>query len=252
MLPPEVRTLAASFREGAVSALGANLWSLFLLGSVAFPDFHPWLVDIDFHAVTSRELTDEENDALEALHLRLAGEHDLGSRLDGYYMLLAEIGADPPETLVGAAHGTLKRRGVRRDRGGWTLERAHVHAGRFVLLHGRDPRDVYPPPEPPELEDALVEELGELAPALDRYPAYAALNLCRLAFSFETGNVVVSKAAAGEWAGRGGLPRRWQPTVAAALLEYRGSADAAALERVRAGVHELYRFVAAQYSTRAR
>ncbi len=249
-LPHEVRALAAAFRDGAADALHERLVCLLFLGSVAFPGFEPHYADIDFHGVVDGELRSADQDALARLHARLASEYVLGRLVDGSYVPLAEIGPEPPQQLDGVAEGVFKVGGASRDRGGWTLERAHLHAGAFVHLHGRDPRDIYPPPDESELAAALVEEFEELALArmLERYPVYSTLNLCRLVYSVETGNVVVSKVTSAEWA-LSRLPEEWRPLVRDALALYRGDRCTADLaNRLR----NFYGYVGDQYFTRAR
>jgi Domain of unknown function (DUF4111) len=247
-LPADARTLAAAFCDGAQQALEGRLVSLLLLGSVAFPGFQPHYADIDFHCIVEEALRGEDEDALARMHAGLACAYALGPLLDGYYMPLEKVGPEPPQQLHGVARGRLNRSGANRDRGGWALERAHIEAGAFVLLAGRDPRPIYPPPAHEELEAALEEELGELAAVLERHPVYSTLNLCRLVYSIETGEVVVSKVVAGEWAASR-LPAEWRPLVRDALALYRGEPRAAHLaERLP----RFYRYVAAQYFTRTR
>lgn len=248
-MPDEVQTLAAGFRDGVADALGNRLVCLLLLGSVAFPGFEPHYADIDFHCVVDGELGSAEEDALARFHARLATEHALGQLVDGSYIPLAKVQAMPPQRLDGVAEGVFRRGGASRDRGGWALERAHLHAGAFVLLQGRDPRDIYPRPDESDLTAALDEEFHELALTrmLERHPVYSTLNLCRLVYSVETGDVVVSKVTSAEWA-LSRLPDKWRPLVRDALALYRGDRRVADLADLRA----FYRYVGAQYFTRAR
>jgi hypothetical protein len=249
-LPDGVRTLAVAFRDGLADALGEGLVSLLFLGSVAFPGFQPHYADIDFHGIVAGAPGAQEEAALARLHARLASGFALGLLLDGTYIPLARIGADPPQQLDCAREGVFKRRGANRDRGGWALERAHLHAGAFVLLQGLDPRDIYPRPDESEVTAALDEEYYELARTrmLDRHPVYSTLNLCRLVYSVETGDVVVSKVRSAEWA-LARLPDEWRPLVRDALARYCGEPRAADLaDRPR----DFYRYVGAQYFTRTR
>ena len=91
----------------------------------------------------------------------------------------------------------------------WALHREHIRAGRRVILYGPDPDEIYPPAKWPEIESALLGELDFVEKHLHDYPDYCILNLCRLMYSFETSDVVVSKALAAELAydvlRRGGL-----------------------------------------------
>jgi hypothetical protein len=51
-----------------------------------------------------------------------------------------------------------------------------------------------------QLAADLEEQLQYVEAHLEVYPAYCVLNLCRLMYSFENREVVISKVAAAEWA----------------------------------------------------
>jgi hypothetical protein len=82
----------------------------------------------------------------------------------------------------------------------WALHREHILSGKHIVLHGPDPAEIYPPASWPELESALYSELDYVEKHLQEYPDYCILNLCRLIYSFETRDVVISKAQASKWA----------------------------------------------------
>jgi streptomycin 3"-adenylyltransferase len=227
--------------------LGQNLLSLFLLGSAVFPGFEPHLADIDFHAVTERALEASEERGLADLHARLASELSLGRLLDGYYVRRElAVEAEPPGEVLGVAAGRV-RPGSRRDAGGWALERAHVHAGACAVLSGVHPRTLYAEPSAAELWAALHDELEQLAAALEPHLAYSVLNLCRLAYSLRTGDVVVSKVRSADWALRE-LPQQWRPLIEEALRLYRGGRGSLP----RGEVDAFYRFVSDGYATETR
>jgi hypothetical protein len=60
--------------------------------------------------------------------------------------------------------------------------------------------------------------LDYVAKHLTEYPDYCVLNLCRLIYSFDTGDVVVSKRASAQWA-RDAFPE-WRPHIEAATKSY--------------------------------
>jgi Aminoglycoside adenylyltransferase, C-terminal domain len=217
-IPESVADLLLAFRDALVDALGADLVGLYLLGSVAFRGFEPHAADIDFHAVVRERLTNQQQDRLAHVHATLAHRHRYGGLIDGYYLPL-EKGrrAEVPKGLVGAGQGRISRGTA--TAGAWALEREHAHRGRVIVLHGPDPATIYPRPTWPELEAALRGERDWLVPELERAPVYCVLNLCRIAYSFETRDVAVSKLQAAEWA-LGTLPDRWHPLVKTALRGY--------------------------------
>jgi len=226
--PPDVvADLVVALRDALVDALGADLVGLFLLGSVAFPGFEPHAADIDFHAVVRDELTDQQRDRLAGVHAELARHYRHGGLIDGYYLPLEKARRpDVPKGLVGAGPGRISHGTA--SNAAWALEREHVHRGKVIVLHGADPATIYPRPTWLELEAALRGERDWLVPELERAPVYCVLNLCRIAYSFETRDVAVSKLQAAHWSLRT-LPDRWHPLVEAALRGY--AADLPACER---------------------
>jgi len=177
--------------NGLRQILGDKLHGLYIYGAAAFPDDVP-TGDIDFHAILTDPLTDDERSRLYELHDSIARDFPpLGVDMDGYYILLADArSTSPPQS-------EMWQRAVDKS---WALHREHIRAGRVIVLHGPDPKEIYPPATWPEIERALDEELKYVEEHLDQYPDYCILQLCRLIYSYETREVVVSKAQAVDWA----------------------------------------------------
>ena len=129
----------------------------------------------------------------------------------------------------------------------WALHRQHIRAGRHIVLHGPDPIEVYPPATWREVEEALRHELRYVEKHLGDYPDYCILNLCRLVYSYETRDVVVSKAAAAAWARRA-LPE-WKHLIIAAERAYAGRGGAAERELMLAEVGSLFESALARIRT---
>lgn len=207
--PDEIQDLCSGLVQGLDAALGSKLYGVYLYGAVAFPEGGA-TGDLDLHIILEERLDEGEKAALDALHARLARDHPpLGVDLDAYYLLLEEARqtALPRHQLL--PHIVDKS---------WALHRAHIRAGRCIVLHGPDPRQVYPPASWPELEEALQGEWDYVARHLSDYPAYCVLNLCRLIYSFGTQDVVVSKRASAAWAEEA-YPQ-WHPLIEAARKAY--------------------------------
>lgn len=215
IVPEEIQDLCSDLGQGLHAALGNKLYGVYVYGAVAFPEGGA-TGDIDFHVILEEPPTEGEKAALDALHDRLARDHPpLGVDMDGYYLLLDDArGASPPE------HQLLP--GVFDN--SWALHRAHIRAGRCLVLHGPDPREIYPPASWPELEQALEGELEYVRQHLADYPAYCVLNLCRLIYSYETRDVVVSKRASATWAEKA-FPQ-WHALIEAARKTYDRQATA--------------------------
>lgn len=188
----QVSTIGSAFVRGLRRILGNKLYGLYIYGAAAFPDDVP-TGDIDFHLILTDPLTDDERSRLYELHDSLGRDFPpLGVDMDGYYILLADArSASPPQSQ-------MWQRATDKS---WALYRQHVRAGRVIVLHGPDPKEIYSPATWPEIEQALEEELKYVEDHLDQYPDYCILQLCRLILSHETRDVVVSKAQASDWAG---------------------------------------------------
>jgi hypothetical protein len=208
-VPAEIRDLCQAFLHGLENVLGPKLYATYLYGALAFPEGGA-TGDVDFHVILAQPLSDPEKSDLRELHDRLSRDYPpLGADMDGYYILLedARRSSPPPHQFLPNVVDES-----------WALNRAHILAGRCIVLYGPDPRQVYLPPSWPELERALEGELDYVKRHLGRYPAYCVLNLCRLMYSFQTGDVVVSKRASARW-GKAAFPE-WRPLIRAARSRY--------------------------------
>ncbi len=193
--------------------LGEKLYAVYVFGAAAFPDAIPSR-DIDFHVILKSEPTDDERTRLEELHKSLAQQFPpLGGEMDGYCILLEDaLRKEPPRSQIWKC--------ITDD--SWALHCEHIRSGRHIILHGPDPRRIYPKPTWSMLEAALRGEFEYVAKHLREYPDYCILNLCRLIYSFETHDVVISKAQAAEWACKE-LPV-WMRHVELAIKSYNNQA----------------------------
>jgi hypothetical protein len=237
--PPDyIRDLCQALLEGLQEALAEHLYGVYLFGAVAFPETR-YTGDIDFHVILKTPLTERQHVALVALHERLAAEFPpLGVGLDGYYLLLKEA--------QGKAQPTSQLAPFVRDEA-WALHRAHIRAGHCIVLFGPDPGEIYAPASWVELQADLDEQLQYVEIHLQIYPAYCVLNLCRLMYSFENRDVVLSKTQAGEWAWER-FPD-WQLLIEVAQRDYAHSANHNDLEVMRSEVGEFYQFARDQINT---
>ena len=192
-LPAHIRKPCQEFRNELITILGDKLFGIYLYGAVAFPEAAA-TSDIDFHVVVTHEPSDTEKSALLRLHDRLAKKYPSPREdFDGYYITLADLGNQvPPKHLLYDA--------IRDE--SWALHRAHIRAGKVIILFGPDPCDLYQPVSWGELREALLHELQYVEDHLHEYPHYCILNLCRIVYSFRNRDVVISKMASGDWAKR--------------------------------------------------
>ena len=231
----EIETIIGEFTDGLRKVLGEKLHAAYVYGAAAFPETLP-TGDIDFHVILKNPLTAVEKQTLEALHEALARKYPpLGGELDGYYILLEDAKKSTPprsEMWLNAVDSA------------WALHREHIRAGRVITLFGGDPREIYPPVEWPEIEAALVSEIRYIEAHLDQYPDYCILNLCRLIYSFQTRQVVISKAKASEWA-LDAIPE-WKGLVEIARKSYEKTASDQERERQLREVRSFFAFAVSQ------
>jgi hypothetical protein len=205
----EVAAVSEALLRGFTEILGDGLASFFLYGAVAFDRPESWRIDFDFHGLLHRTLEDTERAAIAQLYAEVGAASGLGRNLDGYFVLLAEAtGSEPPRHQLDPS--------IRDE--AWALHRAHVHAGRYFLVAGIDPREIVPRPTWAELDDALRGEIEFVESATDAH-AFGILNGARVLYSYATRDVVVSKFQAAQWALES-LPGEWRTGVEAALRYY--------------------------------
>jgi len=236
----QIGPLTRAFVDGLRRILGDKLHGCYIYGAAAFPDNMP-TGDIDFHVILEEPPTDDEKSALSGLHKALGRDYPpLGKEMDGYYLLLADArGSKPPQSQMwNNATDTS-----------WALHRAHLRAGRFLALHGPDPKEIYATPTWPEIEHALEGELTYVEDHLGQYPPYCILQLCRLIYSHQTREVVVSKAQTSRWA-RDEFPE-WKRLIELAGSAYAGEASQEDNDVMRSEVSAFLQFARAKIARAA-
>jgi len=211
----DVNLISKAFVKGLKRILGEKLHGAYIYGAAAFPDSIP-SGDIDFHVILKSSLTDSERSELEMFHESLDEKYPpLGGDMDGYYLLLddARRKIPPKSQMWGCATDDS-----------WALHCEHIRAGRHIVLYGPNPTEIYPPASWLEIERALYGELDYVEKHLHDYPDYCILNLCRLIYSFETQNVVVSKAQTANWGCT--TLSEWKRPIELARKSYDGLATA--------------------------
>jgi len=204
-----IDVIGKDFVRGLKDILGEKLYGVYIYGASAFPDTLP-TGDIDFHVILKSSLSGKERFHLEKLHKLLAEKHPpLGGELDGHYILLKDARRTAPPKSQMWKQATDNS---------WALHREHILAGRCLVLFGPEPKKIYPPATWPEIKNALYGELDYVEKHLTAYPDYCILNLCRLIYSFETKDVVISKAQASSW-GFKNLPQ-WKRHIELAIRSY--------------------------------
>ena len=225
-LPPAARTAWLALRDELRRILGEDLVAFWAFGGTTAVEDPAHPGDLDTYVLLARRPDEPTAEAIVGAEDAIA--HDRGVEWDTWYVVADDArSADPP-------HHAL--RPARRDTS-WAINRAHWLAARYVGLHGPQPAEIVKVPTPPEFEEELSRELEHIERHVlegdtDPYEAtYAFFNGSRIIHSLETGDVVISKRAAGSWALEH-LPARWHPALEAATRAYEGRAadgDAALL-----------------------
>jgi len=208
-LDKPVREITQELLKGLKHILQEKLFAVYLYGAAAFPGLGA-IHDIDFHVILRETLSEKEKQDLLSLHSSLGEQFPtLGQELDGYYILHEEaLRTNPPRHQL--SPGIVDE--------SWALHREHMRAGRCIILHGPDPKDIFSPCSWQELELCLQAELRYIEEHLNEFPDYCILNLCRLMYSVSTRDVVVSKLMGAVWAED--IFPEWKPLIRAARKSY--------------------------------
>jgi hypothetical protein len=225
-LPPIPLTAWIRLRDQLGLILEDDLVALWAHGGTMFPDRPRRLGDLDTYAVLARPPEAHAVRAIADAHATIGQEHVVD--WDAWYVLADDArGRESPQHAFEAG---------RRDTS-WAINRAHWLGGRYAQLAGQRPDQLVRPPDWSELESDLHRELEHLERHVaegdsDPFEAtYAILNGSRILCAIGTGNVVISKRSAGDWA-LAQLPELWHPAINSARRAYDDDAspeDAAVL-----------------------
>jgi hypothetical protein len=211
-LPQLVKDVCEAFTGGLKDILGTKLYGIYMHGAAVFPDSGP-VQDIDCHVILQSPLNEQEKVNISRLFESLSKQFPpLGGELDSFFILLSDARKTSPPN---------NQRKPEIDDEWWALHCTHIRAGRYLRLYGPEPTEIFPAVLWQDISAALDHEIRFIESSL-RYPAYCVLNLCRIIYSFQERNVVVSKRFSGGWA-KIQFPE-WAPLIEAALRFYEGSA----------------------------
>lgn len=205
---PDVNGILAVLSERLSDLLGDQLVGLYLTGSLTYGDFDRGSSDIDFLAILSHALSQEQRGQVRGMHARIGEDNPLwAERIEGSYItkdLLENV--EPPRT-----------------------PRPYINGGRFwdpdpvygyewilnlyvlyecgVALVGPDPKNVMGPIDIDVVRRASKKDLyEEWVPKLkdqsffekSHHQAYVVLTLCRILHR-ATNDSVASKRVASAW-----------------------------------------------------
>ena len=230
-LPQEAQDVCTLLVDGLKTVLADNLFGIYLYGALVFPETR-YVKDIDLHVIVNRPLTAVQQEEIRHLHRTLAEEFpQVGDDIDAWYLLLDDAQKEPsPRHQINPDLSDAS----------WALHRAHIRAGFCIVLHGPEPEQVFPAPTWPEIVQGLEVELGYVKALLTRYPEYCILNLCRLIYSYQMKNAVISKRASAEWTLN--QSDTWGNLIEAALRVYEEEAREGDKRLLESEIQAFYQF----------
>jgi hypothetical protein len=218
---PELNAVLGQLVAGAHTALRDNLVGVYLQGSFAVGDADAHS-DVDFLVVIERELTEEEQHALQALHEQLFQlPSHWAQHLEGSYIPREQLRRLDPkrEPWFYFDNGATEPIWDNHDNSAvvrWSL-REHG-----VRLEGPEPATLVDPVSVDELRREVrwvIDDFGNWLRARETWSAclqtLAVISYCRILHTLEVG-AVTSKRASGEWA-REALDVEWRELVDRAL-----------------------------------
>lgn len=205
---PELNTLLRDLLDEVQHVLGGHFVGLYLEGSLANGDYDRDS-DVDFVVVTDQEISQDDFEALQAMHERFNGKAARQSlNLEGSYISRPALRRSDPKhashlNLEWGSGERLKR--VFHDET-WNIQR-YILRERGITIVGPAPRTLIDPVSPDDLRQAMLAVLRGWAAhvlghaneiAFREYQSYTVLSICRILYTLEHGEVV-SKAKAAEW-----------------------------------------------------
>ena len=229
-LPSNVQEIYHALVNGLKDILSGKLYGIYMYGAAVFTDSGP-VMDIDCHVILRESLNDGNREDISRLYNMLAEEYPpLGGELDIWYILLSDARKkNPPLNQL--------KPGMHDE--SWALHCAHIRAGRYITLYGPEPDELFPVPSWEEITASLNHEIEYIKNNL-KYPAYCVLNLCRIIYSFNERDVVVSKRFSGIWA----IDRfpEWTSLIQTALRTYEGTNTPADESQLQADMESFLEF----------
>ncbi len=231
-LPENFKSLCLDFGKGLCRILQEKLRGAYIYGACVFPDSLPTR-DIDFHVIFDETLTNQEKTELYNLHDFLGQQYPpLGGEFDGYYILSddARHSSAPQSEMWQLAVDDS-----------WPLHKQHILSGMCIKICGEDPDKLFSFPSWDEIRKSLHSEFSYIEEHLDEYPDFSILNMCRILYTLEYSNPVISKAGSAKWA-LNKFPQ-WSHIIESALRSYAEKADSGDREIMEKSVKNLYDYV---------
>lgn len=207
----DVNQVLELLAKGLTELLGDQLAGLYLTGSLTYGDFDNGSSDIDFLAVLTSPLTDEQLEAIKQLHQHIGEEVPFwAKRLEGSYITTEMIKTkELPEEqrpYVNGGKVNLYKYGNE-----WTIN-LYALQETGVAIIGVEPKQMFPAVTIEDVREASKQDLlNDWQPKLDdpnafnhegydsnHLKAYAVLTMCRILHRAKNDSIA-SKRVASKW-----------------------------------------------------
>jgi len=205
---PEVNVVLQDLLKDVQHILDGHLVGMYLEGSLANGDFDQDS-DIDFVAVTDKEIEDNTFSALQMMHERInLLDTQWSTNLEGSYVSKHVVRRhDPKRTrFPNIERGFGERLKMVHNDETWNIHRYILRKCGIAII-GPDPITLIDPISTDELRRAMLPALYNWATQIlsnqneiahQGYQSYTALSLCRIIYTLEFGDIV-SKRKAATW-----------------------------------------------------
>lgn len=226
----DVNKVLELLAEGLKELLSNQLAGLYLTGSLTYGDFDKGSSDIDFLAVLTNPLTDQQIEAVKQLHQRIGEAVPFwAKRLEGSYITtaMAKTKAQPAEQRPYVNGGKVNLYKYGNE---WTINLyALLETG--VAIVGVEPKEMFPNVTIEDVREASKQDfLNDWQPKLDdpdafnsksydsnHLKAYTVLTMCRILHRAKNDGIASKRVASrwvketySDWAGLVEKAEHWQ------------------------------------------
>ncbi len=215
----DINELLAQLFERIQAILGEKLVGLSLFGSLVLGDFDYDISDIDLVVATSTFIGEQDFERLQVMHNEIIAQHrNWENRIEIGYIAVRDLKITQPHFTI-ALMSPGEPFHIKEANADWILNRYVLHE-KGVSLYGPSPQQLVDPVSKEELLNAVRVQAKAwrtwvYSGRTRGFQAYAILTMCRIYYTFQTGDFVSKKQAA-LWTARA-LPE-WSALISNALV----------------------------------
>ena len=193
--------------EEVYEILGEKLLGFYLMGSLTYGDYKPGRSDIDFFAILSEPTNNEEDNALQKMHLNFEVDHsNWHRRIESQYVPLDLFKSTLPPKTPRPYYGEGKYYSQAPYGNEWLINNYLLYQ-HGITLYGKNFQSLVDPIDIKDVKKACLKDLHEeWVPKLSdpnyldnpHYQSYVVLNICRILYTV-TNNDLASKTRSAKW-----------------------------------------------------